>query len=575
MALNNALITGLSGLDVAQTWLGVVGNNIANSNTTAFKASTVQFAPQFYVTTAAGTSADASFGGTNPSQYGLGASVASIQKDFSAGAIQSTGTDTDMAIDGNGFFIVKGADQEYTRDGAFTLNDQNQLVNAQGNFVQGYGVDSNFNVVQGPLQTISIPVGQTTIAKATSNITVVGDLNAAGAVAAGASILTTAPLVTASSTTALGSSSLLTDLRLASDAKGPALVASGDTLTLSATKGGQTLPTATFTVTSTSTVSDLESFLQNGTQIDTGATGAPGPTPGITFGSSPGDASGTGRFIITGNSGTANALSIASSGFVDTTTGTSPIMFSDGTNTAGVASAPSGESVQTSLTAYDSLGNPLSINVTAVLESKSSAGTSWRYYASSPDNQGGSAVLGDATLNFDNGGNLLSVSNNTIAINRAGTGAQPVQNISLDFSGVHALSDTSASILEPTAQDGSPLGTLSSFSVGNDGTITGSFSNGLTRTLGQVAMATFGNPEGLVDNGNNMFSAGAGSGQAVISAPQTLGAGQVLAGSLEQSNVDISKEFINMIIASTGFSASSRVITTSDQLISELLNSTR
>jgi flagellar hook protein FlgE len=574
MALNNALITGLSGLDAAQTWLGVIGNNIANSNTTAFKASKVQFAPQFYVTTASGTSADSNFGGTNPSQYGLGASVASIQTDFSSGAIESTGTSTDLAIDGNGFFIVKGGTQTYTQDGEFTLNDQNQLVDAQGDFVQGYGVDSNYNVVQGPLQNISIPVGQTTIAKATTTISVVGDLNAAGAVASGASILTSAPLVTASSTTALGGSTLLTDLRLASDPSGSALVAAGDTLTLSATRGGQTLPTATFSVTSSSTVSDLESFLQTGAQIDTGATGAPGPTAGVTFAASPGDAAGTARFIITGNSGSVNALAIGTAGFADSTTGSNPLTFADGTNASGVASAPSGESVATSLTAYDSLGNPLTINVTAVLESKSSAGTVWRYYASSAQNQGGSAVLGDATVSFDNNGNLTSVSNNTITINRSGTGADPVQNISLNFSGVQALSN-STSVLEPTSQDGSPLGTLSSYSIGTNGMITGSFTNGLTRTLGQVALATFSNPEGLVNDGNNLYSAGAGSGQAVVSAPTTLGAGEVLQGSLEESNVDISKEFINMIIASTGFSASSRVITTSDQLISDLLNSTR
>src|SRR5205823_2327426 len=122
-------------------------------------------------------------------------------------------------------------------------------------------------------------------------------------------------------------------------------------------------------------------------------------------------------------------------------------------------------------------------------------------------------------------------------------------------------------------QDGSPLGSLESFMVGTDGTITGAFSNGLTRTLGQVAVATFANPEGLEDLGGNLFRTSADSGAATISAPLNLGAGGVRSGALEQSNVDLSKEFINMIIASTGFSASSRVITTSNQLLTELLNS--
>ena len=98
---------------------------------------------------------------------------------------------------------------------------------------------------------------------------------------------------------------------------------------------------------------------------------------------------------------------------------------------------------------------------------------------------------------------------------------------------------------------------------------------GKTRALAQVAVATFDNPNGLIDNGGNLLTEGANSGVAVVSEPMTLGAGAIRAGSLEMSNVDISKEFINMIISSTGFSAASRVITTSDQLLTELLNSAR
>jgi len=126
-----------------------------------------------------------------------------------------------------------------------------------------------------------------------------------------------------------------------------------------------------------------------------------------------------------------------------------------------------------------------------------------------------------------------------------------------------------------TQQDGSATGTLNGFSIGSNGIVTGTFTNGLTQTLGQVAVAEFNNPLGLIDDGGNLFSAGANSGVPVITSPQQLGAGSIRSGALELSNVDISQEFINMIIASTGFSASSRVITTSDQLITELLNTNR
>ena len=133
--------------------------------------------------------------------------------------------------------------------------------------------------------------------------------------------------------------------------------------------------------------------------------------------------------------------------------------------------------------------------------------------------------------------------------------------------------DTSSLVM--TTQDGFPVGTLSDFAFGPDGTIVGTFTNGLTKTLGQLALATFANDSGLVAEGDNLFTAGPNSGVAVIRAPLTSGAGKIASGALELSNVDLSREFINLIIASTGFSAASRVINSSNQLLSELLSTVR
>src|SRR3954468_3904201 len=132
MALTSTLFTGLSGLDVNQTRLNVVGNNIANANTVAFKSSRALFKPQFYVTDSGGSAPDGEFGGTNPNQRGLGAQVGSIEKDFTAGAIEPTGKNTDLAIDGDGFFVVQGNEQRFTRDGSFSLNAANELVTTSG-----------------------------------------------------------------------------------------------------------------------------------------------------------------------------------------------------------------------------------------------------------------------------------------------------------------------------------------------------------------------------------------------------------------------------------------------------------
>src|SRR4051812_10805164 len=176
MALTSALFTGLSGLDVNQARLNVVGNNIANTNTVAFKSSRALFKPQFYVTESGGTPPNGVFGGTNPSQRGLGAVVSTIEKDFSTGAIEPTGKQEDMAIDGDGFFVVKGDKQSYTRDGSFSLNSSNQLVTTGGEFVQGYAADAQGTLQAGALTNISIPLGTTRTANATGNVKMEGNL---------------------------------------------------------------------------------------------------------------------------------------------------------------------------------------------------------------------------------------------------------------------------------------------------------------------------------------------------------------------------------------------------------------
>ena len=574
MALTSTLFTGLSGLDVNQTRLNVVGNNIANVNTVAFKSSRVLFKPQFYVTDSGGAPPNDDFGGTNPSQRGLGAVVASIEKNFTPGAIEPTGRSTDMAIDGDGFFIVQGEEQRYTRDGSFSLNASNELVTASGEFVQGFGVDADGNVQTGRLQNIQIPLGTTTTARATQNVSLEGNLNANGDVASGASILTSQMLTTVGGLARPDGTTLLTNLA-SSTAPGTALMATGDVFTLQGQKAGRTLPASTFTVTGTSTVQDLLNFYRDGMGIDVTVPddGNPAtPLPGGAIEADPVDPVGA-RLVVTGNLGEANAIAMAGSAFVNQS-GNAPFAFADGSNAAGIASNPAGESVHTSIIAYDSLGTPLTVDVTAVLEGKSDTGTTWRFFASSGDDSDTALTLGNGTLSFDNDGQLVASTGATINIDRNNTGATTPLAINLDFSTMTALTSRDSELLM-TVQDGSAIGTLNSFNVGDDGTITGSFSNGLTRTLGRVAMATFSNAAGLVDKGGNQFVAGSNSGVPIITSPLTLGAGSIRSGALELSNVDLSEEFINLIISSTGFSAASRVISTSDQLLTELLNSSR
>jgi flagellar hook protein FlgE len=573
MALTSALFTGLSGLNVNQARLNVVGNNIANVNTVAFKSSRALFKPQFYVTDSAATPAGETFGGTNPSQRGLGAIVSAIEKDFSPGPVEPTGRPTDLAIDGDGFFILQGSSQRFTRDGSFSLNSNNQLVANNGDFVQGYGVDDGNNIITGTLRNLVIPLGTSTAAQATENVTMEGNLNADGAVATGATILNSQPLTVLGGGAAPTGATLLTDLA-ALDTPATPLITNGTEFTLSGKKGGRDLPDRTFVVgVDGTTVDDLLAFFQQGLGIDTTVPAdATRPTPGATLETLASDDPNSARLVITGNVGEQNSLSLSGNAFSSPVG--APFTFTEGENVAGFTSGAAGESVHTSFDVYDSLGTPLTIDVTVVLETKADTGNTWRYFATSGDSTDTNLVIGTGTLTFDTAGRLVTSAGNTVTMPRENTGAATPLAIALDFGQMTSLT-RDRSTINMRNQDGFPTGTLDSFSIGADGVITGSYSNGLSRTLGQVAIATFANPQGLNDLGGNVYTSSANSGEPTVKVPNEGGAGLIRSGALELSNVDLSQEFINLIIASTGFSASSRVITTSDELLTELLNASR
>lgn len=575
MASTTAFFTGLTGLSANSRNLDVIGNNIANVNTTAFKSSRMLFATQFSRTFSAGTAPSANTGGTNPTQIGLGTTIAGTQRSFTAGNVSPTGDARDLAIDGNGFFIVKrGNEQFYTRAGSFRQNTTNDLVSIGGERVQGYGVDSSFNLVTGALTDINIPVGTLTIAEATKSVRLAGNLNAGGAVPTRGSLTTFSAislLATANPPPGPGevanTSSRLVDI---ADSANPtaAQFQAGQSIELrGAKKGTKDVPASKFTVTTTSTVQDLLNFFSTSLGINTSIGNNPdGRTPGASINPA------TGVISITGNTGTANNIEVETADL--------QILSPSGTVvgrplTATQTATSDGESVRTTLVAYDSLGNEVTTDVTFVLESKSNgAGTTWRYYAESPDSKGLTPIVGAGTASFDASGRLSSSSNLPVSVDRTGTGAKSPLDFNLvlsDLSNTVTALSTQNSNLAAVFQDGAAIGTLQAYSVGQDGVITGGFSNGLTRTLGQVAIATFSNPEGLVETGGNLFRSAPNSGNPIIGRPLELGAGKVVGGALELSNVDLSQEFINLILTSTGYSASSRVITTTDQLVQQLL----
>ncbi len=556
MGLTTAMYTGLTGLNVNQTRIETIGNNLANVNTTAFKGSRTLFQTQVSQLLAAGSAPNANSGGVNPTQVGLGALVGGTQKVFTPGSIETTGIASDLAIDGSGFFIVRrpNGQQLYTRDGSFSVDSRNRLVTVDGYAVRGFGVDSNFNLVPTVLTDLSIPLGTTTIARPTSTVIMDGDLSAASTVATRGSISVSQTLLAGGGGLATADT-LLTDLRSAS-APGVPLLAAGNTITVAGVeKGDRELPRQSFVVgRDGATLGDFARWLEGVLGINR-AEGVPG-APGVTVEN--------GALTITSNAGEPNAIRITTNDF-SSDNGEVPLPF-----TFTQTQAADGSGVSTAFTLYDSLGNPLVANLTFVLEATPPTGPVWRFYAESPHHAGGTRVLGTGLISFDTQGNFLSVTGNQLQLDRSGSGAASPQTFTLDFTGIHGLSTLVSSVVM-AQQDGYPPGTLTGYRIGQDGTINGTFSNGLTRTLGQIALAVMPNPEGLIAESDNTYSLGPNSGNPTITAPGTLGAGQVLSGALELSNVDLSREFIGLITSSTGFQAASRVVSTSSDLLDQLL----
>lgn len=581
MPSTTALYTALSGLSAASRDIEVIGNNIANVNTTAFKSSRVEFSTIYSRTISAGTAPGTNTGGTNPYQIGLGVNSAGTLRNTTPGSISSSGDSRDLAVDGKGYFVVnRGANQYYTRAGSFRSNATQQLTTVSGERVQGFGVDADFNIVPGQVSDIKIPIGSLTIAEATRNIEFKGNLDAQGSLPtrgtsirlngtsgtgltalAGATPAPTAPNV-------LESTTRLIDIADATSAGGTsALFSTGQTLNLSgAQKGGKILPNATYSITATSTVADVSAFFTQALGINTTSGNNPdGTTPGVSLDPL------TGQLNIVGNVGTTNDLAIEPSDI--RLTNAAGTVVSNPFSPAKTASAD-GESVRTTFTAIDSLGTTVDLDITFAIESRSNAGTTWRYYIETTDPSGNQAQVATGTQSFDTKGQPLSTTPVTVTLDRAGTGAITPQPISISFAsaegGLTALDNTTSNFAA-SYRDGSTIGTLSEYGVGSDGVIIGVFSNGLSRTLGQVALATFNNQDGLVDVGDNLFAAGPNSGSAVVTDPGNFGTGGLVSGSLEKSNVDLSNEFVRLVQASTGFSASSRIIKTTDDLLQQLL----
>ena len=211
------------------------------------------------------------------------------------------------------------------------------------------------------------------------------------------------------------------------------------------------------------------------------------------------------------------------------------------------------------LKVYDTKGQLVEVTLSYAYDT---ATNTWSLNYTDPSTGSPPTTQKATDLSFDANGTLTTASPLTVTLNG--------QSVDLDISGITAYGGTST--VQVVTSSGNAMGSLSSYSISPDGTIQGLFSNGLKEPLGQIAMATFNNPGGLSKVGNSEYAESVNSGQAQIGVSGTGSLGQLAGGQLEGSNVDLSQEFSNLIIAQRGFEANAKVITTSDEVLQDLVN---
>jgi flagellar hook protein FlgE len=573
MSLSSALFSGISGLSTLGNAMTVIGDNIANVNTVGFKGSRVTFQDVLSqtVATTAGTA-----------QVGRGTSLADISSSFSQGSFESTESTTDLAVGGEGFFVVRDATSEenefYTRSGQFRFDKDGNFVSPAGYIVRGWYLDPDTGEDQGLITDIVLQ-SFTSSPKKTDKITVITNLDAdisskAASLSNSWDGTATTPIATTSyeyqstlkAYDTLGSThdiAVYYDKVTGSDWEYIVTCSpsednrSGFASTTSA--GLLARGNITFSVGS-GTVSDLT--LQT---LD--ATGHTQTITNETYGGGVTSANTT----ITIDNQKAMDQTFAGGGAGDDflLTYTSATTSWAITDAAGYASAAivagDADSVTINL---DGAGSPTTDITVTFASSLAANGTlqfditgspNWTtdtanangYFEFSPDFLGGSGTSMDIELD--------------VGVRWDGTSTfVPDALTTTQFSSSSTTTFQSA--------NGYGAGDLQSVNVGTDGAITGQYSNGQVIPLYRVSLAKFQNNQGLFKVGGNLFRETRLSGNPITGKPGSSGLGSLSPNSLEQSNVDIATEFVKMITTQRGFQANSKIITVTDQMLAELIN---
>ncbi|NOX08546.1 MAG: flagellar hook protein FlgE [Gammaproteobacteria bacterium] len=529
----------LSGLNSASSELGVAANNIANSSTTGFKKSRAEFS-DIYAASSLGTSSNA---------IGSGVQVSSVTQQFTQGNISFTENNMDLAISGQGFFVMNdnGVDV-YTRAGGFGVDRDGYVGNSQGYRLSAYLPDLLGNVTgaRGDLQLDTADIAPSATGGVLVGVNMDADTSVPGGANASTAIsLGTLPVLSTADTPVTSSAFTLNDAY------------------------GNVYNTATvvYTYSGANNVWDAELQI-GGIKANTGTVSIDiGTTSSADFNWDPDGASGLqGTQVLSMNTGglTQSAVANASS-VVPSSNGTAQSTFDpEGSTTYNDS---------TSLTVYDSLGAP---HLMTVYFRKEGAPNQWASYTYLDGKNAGSVDIsgnpvGDQ-LTFSTSGELLTpVPPSTVSITgfNPGGGAD-LMNMNLDYS-IASQYGGDFSVFD-LSQDGFSTGRLRGVDFSDTGVIVARYTNGQTRTLGQVALATFSNVQGLRQIGDTSWAETFESGTALVGAPGSGSLGTMQSGAQEGSNVDLTEQLISMITAQRNFQANAQVISTADTVTQTIIN---
>lgn len=518
MGITSALWTGISGLYVHSQATSVVSNNLANSSTTGYKSQSTNFEDVFYSTVSTGSGGD---------QIGNGASVANVTTDFTQGSYLDSGVTTNLALGGNGYFIVEDVDTEttyYTRAGTFDFDDDGFLVDAHGNRVQGWAMDEGS--ISGSVTDIVLDQQQSP-PSATTSITASLNLNS-------------------------------TDTSQSNDAT--ASNAGNYFATFSAYNGTQSpaLDSSYYSATTTTTIYD-----ENGLAHD------------VSLYMDPVDVDADGNIVWEYVAACSSDEDMRTVDGVDLNGTEAAGILMTGTLTftsSGEISSMTGFTLSEPLTNASDLKDPANWTL-ADLNDDGQVVMSANFTGTDTDLDIGFdfGLTSDAPASgWSNPSSIGSLADITTATTYSDLPTFTSSERSVDATTSYAKSSEYYLI-----QDGYAPGSLLNVSVDENGVMSGSYSNGQIIELYTVALADFNNSGGLYAEGNNLFSATTASGTPRVGQANTSGFGSIYSNTLEGSNVDMATEMANLIVLQSAYSANSKIVTTANTMLETALSMKR